>query len=439
MVTAPSLWGLVPLLVFIVLVFKQWNPIAAIVTSLIVGAIMGGVPLQEIASSIQGGMGSFIAYVGLIIMAGGGLGKVAERTGAARKIVRFIVYRIGVTSPAKAIVGTMIASALLVALLGTLAGANAVIAPVVIPIVAAAGLSSSVVAVIFQGAGATGLFLGPFTPPMVTLMGLTGLTYPQVLLGAGLPVSIVMWIVTYIYCKRILPTSIKEHPYSDEAVAVLSENAEPKSDREESIAAQATAAFIISLLGFIAYGIMIEGGATFAIFVILATAIVTGLVGRLHPSDLAETFVEGAKPLTWLFIQFVLFSPFIKFIEDMGAFEAVKNLLMPLIETGGSGLLVFMASVIGVVGVPGAAVAQKVVLHEMFSGVVETLGVSMNVWVLVLLVGSQITSFLYPTGDTLGAMGLARSDDLKNMIIYGVVATIPVLLYVAVRAFLLPV
>ncbi len=437
MVPVPSLWGLIPLLVFIALVFKGWNPIAAIVTSLIVGAIMGAVPPAEVAAAIQEGMGSFIAYVGLIIMAGGGLGKVAEETGAARKIVRFIVYRVGVTTPAKAMIGTMIASALLVALLGTLAGANAVIAPVVIPIVAAAGLSSSVVAVIFQGAGATGLFLGPFTPPMVTLMGLTDLTYPQVLLGAGIPVSIVLWITTYIYCQRILPRSIKEHPYDEEAVAVLSEdNDTPKTARQESIANQATFAFIIALLGFIVYGIIIEGGATFAIFVILATAIVTGLVGRLHPTKLAETFIDGAKPLTWLFIQFVLFSPFLKFIEDMGAFEAVKNLLLPYIEAGGQGLLVFLASLIGVVGVPGAAVAQKVVLHEMFGGMVETLAVPMAVWVLALLVGSQITSFLYPTGDTLGAMGLARSDDLRNMIIFGVVATIPVLIYVAIRVFL---
>ena len=106
------------------------------------------------------------------------------------------------------------------------------------------------------------------------------------------------------------------------------------------------------------------------------------------------------------------------------------------LEAGGQGLLVFLASLIGVVGVPGAAVAQKVVLHEMFGGMVETLAVPMAVWVLALLVGSQITSFLYPTGDTLGAMGLARSDDLRNMIIFGVVATIPVLIYVAIRVFL---
>jgi GntP family gluconate:H+ symporter len=430
---APTLWGLVPLVVFIILVFRKWNPIASIVAAMIVGAAMSGTPLKEVASSIQSSMGSFIAYVGLVIMAGGGLGKVAEKTGVARTLVRFVMTRIGIDTPNKAIIGTMIVSALLVALLGTLAGANAVIAPVVIPIVAAAGISSSVVAVIFQGAGATGLFLGPFTPPMVTLMELTGLSYGQVLLYAGIPISVLLWVTTFFYCKKILKSSLAEYPYSAEDMAALHSG----GDTDSRVTKQATWAFVLSLLAFIVYGIVIKGGATFAIFVILATALVTGLVGRLHPNQLADTFVEGAKPLTWLFLQFVLFTPFIAFVENMGGFNALGDLIMPLIEKGGPSLLVILATIIGVVGVPGAAVAQKVVINTMFIGLVTSMGVPATVWVLVLLIGSQITSFLYPTGDTLGAMGLARSGDIRNMIIFGVVATIPPILYVCLRALLM--
>jgi H+/gluconate symporter-like permease len=433
MVTPPSLWGLIPLVIFIILVFKGWNPIASIVASMIVGAVMGGQSLPAIAKSIQGGMGSFIAYVGLIIMAGGGLGKIAEKTGVARNIVRFVMHRVGVDTPTKAIIGTMIASTLMVAFLGTLAGANAIIAPVVIPIMAAAGISSSVVAVLFQGAGATGLFLGPFTPPMVTLMQLTGLSYPQVLLAAGIPISVLLWITSYIYVQKIRVKSLEQHAYSESDLLAFKD----RGGDESPISKQATWAFLATLLGLLIYGIHIKGGATFAIFVIMATALVTGLVGRLHPNTIAETFVDGAKPLVWLFLQFVLFTPFIQYIEDMGAFQALANLMMPLVETGGRPALVSLATVIGVVGVPGAAVAQKVVINQMFASLVQGMAVPMSVWVIVLLVGSQITSFLYPTGDTLGAMGLARSGDLRNMIIFGVVATIPPVLYVILRALLL--
>lgn len=433
MVQGPSLIGLLPLLVFIVLVFKKWHPIAAMITSIIVAAILSGQGFNDIAVSIKTGMGSFIAYVGLIIMAGGGLGKITEKTGVAKRIVHFVMYRIGVNSPKKAIIGTMFASTLLVAMLGTLAGSNALIAPVVIPIVASAGLSSSVIAVIFQGAGATGLFLGPFTPPMVTLMELTGLSYFQILIAAGLPISIILWITTYFYCKKIMKPSLKDYAYSANETAALTAKGE-ETDKQKKISLQATSAFLITLLGLIIYGIAIKGGSTFAIFVIMTTALVTGLAGRLHPNEIAATFVEGAKPLVWLFIQFVLFSPFIEFIQDMGAFAAVKNLLVPLIEGGSRSLLPILASIIGVVGIPGAAVAQSVVLHEMFLDMVKQLAIPMSVWALVLLVGSQITSFLYPTGDTLGAMGVARSKDIKNMIIFGVVASIPTVLFVVIRA-----
>lgn len=437
MVTAPSLWGLIPLFLFIVLIFRKWNPIAAIGGAIIVGAVMSGASLMDVATVIaKNGMTDFVAYIGLVILAGGGLGKIAEKTGVARNIVSFILKRVGINSPNKAMVSTMIASCVLSALLGTLAGANAIIAPVLIPVVAAAGLSSSVVAILFHGAAAAGLLLGPFTPPMVTLMELTGLSYPQVLLHAGLPYAIVLLIVTFVYSKVILKKSLKDHAYPSEDANVHVE--EPNHDPlQVKISKQATAAFLITLIGAIIYGITVKGGANFTIVVILLTAIVTGLAGRMNPNQISETFVEGAKPLLWIFLQFVLFTPFIYFIEKMGGFEALKNLLLPLVESSGQTGMIIISTLVNVAGIPGAAVAHSILMHKMFLPTVTNLHVPMSIWALALLVGSQMPSFLYPTGDAIGAMGLARSNDLKNVIIFGVVATVAVMLLVIVYAFLL--
>src|SRR5699024_4271534 len=143
MFSGPTLWGLLPLLVFVVLVFRKSHPVVAISVAILVGAIMNGSGLVSIAEVTQEGLGSFLAYVGLIIMAGGGLGKIAEKTGVAQNIVSIVMNKIGINTPTKAIVGTMASSTLLTGSLGTLAGANAVIGPVVLPIVASAGLSSS--------------------------------------------------------------------------------------------------------------------------------------------------------------------------------------------------------------------------------------------------------------------------------------------------------
>ncbi|USG65477.1 hypothetical protein NDK47_25790 [Brevibacillus ruminantium] len=433
MIEGPSLWGLLPLFVFILLIFIRWNPIAAIGTAVIVGAVMSGASIMDVATVIgKNGMTDFIAYIGLVILAGGGLGKIAEKTGVARNIVKFIINRVGINSPNKAIICTMIASSVLAGLLGTLAGANAIIAPVLIPVVASAGLSSSVVALLFHGAANAGLVLGPFTPPVVTLMELTGLTYPQVMLYAGLPMAIILWVTTFLYCKKILKKTLIEHPYTEEDVAVFQQE-ESTDPRQKKITTQATIAFFVTLLGAIIYGIAVKGGSTFTIAVILITSIVTGLAGRMSPNQIADTFVEGAKPLLWIFFQFILFTPFIYFTEQMGGFEALKNLLMPYIESGGQAMMVNLSTLVNIAGIPGAAVAHSILMHKMFLPTVTSMNIPMDVWVLALLVGSQMPFYLYPTGDALGAMGLARSKDLKNIIIYGVVVTVIVVLYVFVR------
>jgi H+/gluconate symporter-like permease len=431
MFEAPSMFGLLPLVLFIVLIFRKWNPIASLGAAVVLGAIMAGKTPIDVAVSIKSGLGGFMAYVGVIIMAGAGLGKVAEKTGVAKRIIKFVINRIGIDTENKAIIGLMVVCTLMPAMLGTLAGSNALIAPVAIPIVAAAGLSSSVVAVIFQGAGATGLFLGPFTPPMVTLMELTGLSYLQVVIYAGLPVSLLLWVTTFWYTKKILKKSLIEHPYT--GVDLIHDDGD-ESEEELRVSTQATTAFLITLVGLLAYGIYIKGGSTFAIFVIITTTLVTGIVGRLHPNEIADTFTEGAKPLVWLYFQFVLFTPFISFVTEMGGFQALANVILPYIESGGQKALVILSTIIGIAGIPGGAVAQKKIIHEMFLPMVTSMKVPMNIWVLVLLMGSQITSFLYPTGDTLGAMGIARSDDVKNMIIFGVFATIPPILFIVLRA-----
>lgn len=434
MFSGPTLWGLIPLIVFVALVFRKWHPVVAIAIATVVGALMSGNGLISMAQTTQEGLGSFLAYVGLIIMAGGGLGKIAEKTGVAEKIVSFVMHKIGINTPTKAIIGTMASSTLLTGSLGTLAGANAVIAPVVIPIVASAGLSSSAVAVIFQGAGVTGLWLGPFTPPMVTFMEVTGLSYFEIVLYAGLPLSIIMWLVTYFFVKKTLPKTIELYPYSEDDI-IDSESAQNK--RDPKITSQATIAFLLTLFGLITYGIIIKGGSTFAIVVIVVTAVVTGLAGRLSPNKITETFFEGAKPLIWLFFQFVLFTPFIHYIQELGGFEALKNLLLPFMEKGGDLTLIVLSTITGVAGIPGAAVAQVVVLDEMFGGLFLTAAIPTSIYMMVLLVGSQMTELLYPIGDTLGAMGIARSRDLKSMVVFGVVASVATIIFVILRSLLL--
>jgi len=364
-------------------------------------------------------------------MLGSGLGVVLRHTGVAENIVYFFMKKIGVDSENKAILATMVTSVVLVALLGTLAGANAIIAPIVIPLVSAIGITPSVIAVIFQGAGQTGLFIGPFSPPMVTLMGITGLTYTQVLFSAGLPLSALMWVVTFFVAKRVQKKTFGVYSYSRDQL-VIREDYKPSPQTQRG-----TVAFLGCMALLVGYGILNKGGASYAIMVMLITALVTGLVSGLSLGKVFDSLMEGCGKIIWLFFIFLLFDPFLGFVEKSGAFTALGELLKPYMETSGKlGFTVF-SSLVGIFGISGAAVAQALMIDKLFRGLAEAMNVSMYMWALIVLVGHQLTSFAYPGADMIGEMGLAQSTDVKSMLKVGYAIIFTSMILVVVMTYVL--
>lgn len=431
-VASPSLWGLVPLLLYIALCFSRFGQIFAVLVGIVSAAIIGGHGIMEVAQGIRGGLGSFLGYIGMIILLGGGLGQVLKRTGVVHILVTMVTSRMKVDSERKAFAVVMICSVVIVSLLGTMAGGNAILAPILIPIAASVGVTPNAMAVLLHGAGATGLFLGPFTPPMVALMEFTGLSYPQVLLNAGIPVSVIMWVTTFLWAGVVQKRYRGRNAY--EAADGTEGSAHPAEPR---VASRAAVVFLVSMVVLVVYGILIEGGSTFVLPIMGITAFLTGIAGGLGVTEIIESVCEGAKNLVWLFFFFVLLDPFINFISAAGAFEAISQILAPYVQESSRAAFVAMTTLVGVFGVPGAAVAQAEVLNKMFLTLAQSMNIPMTVWVIVLLVGSQMTSFAIPEGDMQGQMGLARSDDLKSVLCNGWLIVLFTTLYALLRGYLL--
>ncbi|MFA6746777.1 MAG: permease, partial [Aminobacterium sp.] len=199
---------------------------------------------------------------------------------------------------------------------------------------------------------------------------------------------------------------------------------------------RATFVFLVTMLCTVSYGIYIEGGSTFVVAVMILASLLTGLAGRLQIVEIIDAICEGAKGLIWLFFFFVLLDPFINFISDTGAFQALATMLEPLVKQSGTVGFIGLSTLVGIFGVPGAAVAQAEVINKMFGPLVESLNVPMTLWVVVLLVGSQMTSFAVPEGDMQGQMGLARSDDLKSVLCNGWLIVVCTVIYVLIRAII---
>lgn len=421
------IFALVPLIIYIILSFKDLNPVLNVVICVILSAIITKQPFSSFGSVMAESLGSFLGMIGFIIMLGSGLGAVLQKTGVAEYLVMSLVKRIGVDNEKKAIATTMVSSTVLVSLLGTLAGANAIIAPIIIPLVATIGITPSTVAVVFMGAGLTGMFVGPYTPQVVTIMGLTNLTYAQYMAAAGVPLAVLVLTITFIMANRVQKKTLGVYAY---------DNIERPKDEYSagSDVKKAALAFGLSMLALIAYGITLQSGSSYAILVISVSAMITGLAGKLHPNDLVDTFIKGASRMMWLFVMFVLFNPFINFIAEVGAFEKLVSMLSPLLQSQSKVVFSFVAALTGIFGVGGAATADNIVMDNMFKPAIQSLGISPSLWALILLVAGQITSFAYPEADMIGQMGLARSKDMKNLVKYGVIVTAFSIILVVIRA-----
>lgn len=424
----PPILGLLPLVIYIILSFKDINPVLNVGLCVVLSAILTKQPFSSFGGVLADSLGSFLGIIGFIIMLGSGLGAILQKTGVAEFLVMSLTKKIGVDSEKKAIITTMISSLVLVSLLGTLAGANAIIAPIIIPLVAVIGLTPSTVAVVFMGAGLTGMFLGPYTPQVVTIMGITNLNYVNYLIGVGIPLAIVVLVITFLMAGKIQKQTKGVYAYEDVEEAHGAYTAAPEVKR-------ASIAFSISMLALIIYGITLQSGSTYAILVIVVSAIITGFAGGLKADDLADTFVKGCSRMMWLFIMFVLFNPFINFVAEAGAFEALVSLLKPLLKSQSKVIFSLVATLTGIFGVGGAATADNIVMDNMFKSIVSGLNVSPTLWGLILLVSGQITSFAYPEADMVGQMGLARSKDMKNLVKYGVIVTACSVVLVVIRAF----
>ncbi|MDL4775785.1 MULTISPECIES: TRAP transporter large permease subunit [Thermomonosporaceae] len=409
-----GLWGLIPIVLYAVLALLGVDVVLATIGAVLVAAIMtrtAPVPLgQQLATS----MGSLVAVIGLIILLGAGLGQVAQQTGAAQALVRTVMGRIGLSTPTRVQFGVMASSLVIVGALGTLAGGNAIIAPIVIPIAARMGWRPPAVAAMFHAAGAAGLMMGPFTPPVVTITAAAKLSYGEYFLKAGLPVGAVTIITGFFMARWIQKHTDQEYTAADAA--------EGAADAAPSAAGRRAAmTFVGVLVALAVYGVWMKAGYSYALVVMVVTAAATGLAGRLGPKATTEAVYAGASRLIWLFMLFWLLDPLLTLVEKTGAFATIFDALKPVMPEVGPFVFLLLVVGIGYVhAVPGAAVAQVVLINKLFSPLVASLGIPPAAWSVALLGTAQIDQLgPYPTADMMGQMGLARSSDLRMMLFNG--------------------
>ena len=367
------LWGFLPLLLYIVLMLRGKDMNVSVLLCVILGAVLNGESILGFANTIYSSLGSFCALIGFIIVLGSGLAEVLSQTKVAHNLVYTVVNRFKLKSKRAAILISMVTSTLMVSLLGTLAGSNAIIAPILIPIVASVGLTPSTLGVILHGAGATGLYIGPFVPPVVTITGLTGISYAEFLKTAGIPLAIIVWGSTFFMACRTQRKTEGLEAYSEADKEAVEFVPDVKCKR-------ATLAFLATMAVTIVYGLVAKAGASYAILVMMTVSIIVGLVGGMSFKTSLTTMIQGGSKMFWMFFMFVLFDPFLNYVSASGAFDAIAQLMEPLIDKGGEVAFLMLSAAIGVFGISGTGVAQAQITHELFLPMVNAMNIDMHIW-----------------------------------------------------------
>ncbi|MGZ3493815.1 MAG: permease [Thermodesulfobacteriota bacterium] len=423
-----GLLGLLPLVVYIILVYRDVDPLPVTAICVLIGAILTHQSLISFGEVLAKAMGSFLALVGLIIMLGRGLGEVLTETKVSHTLVHKIIFGIGINTEKKAMLGIMLACMVVVSLLGTMAGGNAILAPIILPIAASVGLSRSTVAVIFQAVGEEALILGPFAPPVITLLGLTKIGYGEMILFVAGPIALITLTATWVMLQRIQRKTKETNPYDRlEGVERFVPTRQSK---------RATNTFVVLFFAAVIYGIIAKAATPYVIIVMVGLAVLTGLVGGLKFDHTLKLIVKGMAGNVELFFIFLILEPFINFIELAGGFKALTTILTPLVNLGGKTAIVIVGGLVGAFGISGATVAELKMLHSMFDPLLSKVGVSMLAWSVALIVATRVTNFIYPGANMFSSMGFAETKDIKSMLKNGWVVAICQIIFLVIYALL---
>ena len=360
------------------------------------------------AAAFSTALGSSTALIGLIIMMGAGLGVLMNEAGVTHTLVYWIVKRIGVNTQTKGKIALVIVSIIVCGLLGTLGGGNAVIAPVMLPIMASLGVTPTVVATLFKVAGEIGLILGPLTGVTLITEEVTGLSYGQLMIQAAIPFAIVWLAGAWVGANRAQKRTQGKESYTlGDDVKHLDQVVITKQQKVTTIA------FLLCFVLLVGYGIATGQGTSYALIVMIVLAAVVAIFGRIEIDRSVDCITKGVASQANMFLIFVSIEVLLNLVTLGGGFDALSNLLGGLASNSATAVML-VASVVGGFGIEAAAVAEIKIISDMFGGLAVSAGLPMGCFAVSILAATRLTGSIYPTSNFAGQLGIAQCTNTKE-------------------------
>jgi len=426
-----SLWGLLPIGLYAVLAISGLGILASTLVALAAALVLNLPSLPEIGTMLLSSLTNQVTIIGLIIVLGAGVGGVLRETGVAQMIVAGVLRLAGSRGPRAVAVGVMLACLVLVAALGTLAGALAIAAPLFIPVAARLGYTRTATATLMFVGGCAGLALAPFAGSNVAIMDAAGVGYGEyILYGAG-PLALLTLIVGMVWVPFVQRRSVSSGDFYTATEAAEVRSAVTGSTRV------ATVVFLIVLATLVVIAVVTAIGIVFPLIALPLLAVVTGSAARTPLRAWLAATGRGMWSMAGTFLLFWLLAVLFIVIDRLQPFEAVLELLGPQLEASSPFVFSIIVALIGWVGVPGATAAQVVLIDKVFGPLAGQIGVGAGSWVVVLLFASKADTYgPFPNPNMVSTMGLAHSKNLRTMLLTGWVLLVPVVvMYMAILLF----
>jgi predicted histidine transporter YuiF (NhaC family) len=421
-VDKPTMWGLLPILLYAALCLLGMDLVVGTIVALVSAVFIAGKPPTAVAEVLGTSLGDMVTMIGLIIVLGAGVGEILRVTGVADTIVNAIMRLVGERNRHMVTLGVMLACLVLVASLGTLAGALAIAAPILIPITARMGFTRSATASMMFVGGCAGLALAPFAGSNVAILtaaDVNYLTYLRVGAGPLAVLSIVLAMIIVPWMQRRTAATGTDF-YTAEEAAGTAAKSYPNAGR-------ATAAFVVLLVASVVYATVTNAGTAFPLLALPLLAIVTGYAGGLSSVEIATGMYRGGSKLLSIFLLFWLLAALFMIIDQwLKPYDVILDTFGAQLSHMAGFPFAVAIGLLGWVGVPGATAAQVVLLDKVFGGIGASLGVSAGAWVIVLLWASKGDTYgPFPNANMIGAMGLARSQNMRNVLLTGWLVMLP--------------
>jgi len=316
---------LLGIIILLILILKKVNPMLALLIVSVITGLMLGLPVQKIMSSISNGIGSTLGGMLMVLALGAMVGKLAEDSGAAKKIVYVLIKIFGV----KHIQWAVLLTGILVGIPLFYNAGFVVLIPLVFTIATAVNLPKLYVGIPMAAAlSVTHGFLPPHPGP-VALASIFHANVGQTLIY-GLILSIPIAIIAGIF----FPRTIIKLPKLNGVTKVL-------ELKEELGLPSALKSFTIALspIFFIAIGTMgtvltSNGTLINNIFVFIAdptaalilAILITLIIQNIPVEKAMESCAEAVKSVAMIILIIAAGGAFKQILVDSSIGEQVKSL-----------------------------------------------------------------------------------------------------------------